>query len=68
MGRPKLALSLPKGGGVIGDVGVEIVALATGCVGAYRVAAEEAAQGWIEITRPQMEQTGGRGVLFAGVT
>lgn len=59
MGRPRLALSLPKGGGIIGDIGVEIIPLATGGVRAYRVAAEEATEGWVEITRTQMEQTGG---------
>ena len=36
--------------------------------GLHTVSAEEAAQGWVEITRPQVPQTGSGGVIFTGKT
>lgn len=70
-GRPRLALSLPKGGGVVGDIGVAIVALRAWGIGLDGVSAQEAAQGGVQIARPQVPHDGhaketASGILEAG--
>ena len=58
-------------GGIIGDIGIRIVALAAGLgalwAGLHRVGREEATQVRIQIARPQVQQRGGRGVESAAV-
>ena len=62
----RVARWIAPGGGVVGNIGVAIVALGAGCVGLDRIGGEEAPERGVEVARPQVPQAGLLGIGLAG--